>query len=179
MKDHLKKRPLVIGKIVTKDVKLERPVKVKKERVGRAPLERAVRGWFDVPERALVEPTTPPKGEVLFEGLTYTEWQDKKDKEEREKFMKHPDVNIGYARKLALQIIANDDKGLQGDPEDLAQHLMDAGRWNAGVFHKEYRKLATIDSAMHWQRTAQGHEFWDQIYNHTHQIPEHTGKKHI
>lgn len=183
MKDYLKKRPPVFGKITTKDVKLERPVKEKRpagiiERVrdvldhDELPAARRAErplAWLDIGEGV---------AEMTTDGLTYEEWLVKRAEEEREEFMKNPDYNIGYARKMAAQIMVN-QKSLIGSQEDLAQHLMDAGIWNDSVFHKEWRKKLDINLSMHWIKTKQGHEFWQRINAVTHVIPEHTGEKHI
>lgn len=100
---------------------------------------------------------------------------------------RNPDLfTIDYIRKLAKQVLVNDEKLVHragGDfecvAEDLAQHIYAGGSLNLLCFDKVFRKLVYICSISVWSATKQGYEFWDDIYNLREPIPEFTGERQL
>lgn len=64
-----------------------------------------------------------------------------------------------YALKIAKQVFANEGT-LMGNPEDLAHHIMSAGRIVDGWDNNVIRKRLTLTDLFHWLLTNQGDKFW-------------------
>lgn len=80
--------------------------------------------------------------------------------------LKENNVPFEYVQKVAKQIVRNTPSLYsQPDAEELlAKHLFKGGVLSLRCFHKKVRRSINLDSALIWDDTLQGDDFWEEIY---------------